>query len=290
VPLATEVMLAALGELYSVSFTPAGVPGWHPDVEAYDLRDAAGQHLARIYCDWYEREGKTLGGWMTQAWYATDGGPHHLGLVVNMPRSGADLHQLRIVWHEFGHVLHFAFCRSRYRLRSPDYGALDFIEAPSRIMEQWPLSPEILRRMGVDERVAAGVRAEQRFRIASRRLVRLARPAIDLALHRGQDPLAAKQRYLPVPVEPDDATLAQFGHLFGGNYGGGHYTYTWATVLAADLFTRFAAAGVLDPATGRDYAARVLAPGAERDPADLVRDFLGRDPGLAALLAEDGVG
>jgi Zn-dependent oligopeptidase len=143
--------------------------------------------------------------------------------------------------------------------------------------------------MGIDERVATAVRAEDGFRTASRKMVRMARPAIDLALHRGEDPVAVKPRHLPVPVDPADATAAQFHHIFTGGYGGGHYAYQWAGVLDANLFARFAAEGVLNPATGRDYAEKVLSPGAERDPAELVRDFLGHGVVVAAALTRDGV-
>src|SRR6266498_3430938 len=287
VPVATarRVMLDALGELYTVTFTPADAPGWHPDVEAFDLRDASGRHLARIWCDWYVRDGKRPGGWMSGPWLATDGGPHLVSVVTNIPRAGADMGDLRIMWHEFGHAMHFAFTRTRYRLRSPDDGPLDFIEGPSRSMENWPLEPQILRRMGVEERAAAAARAEERFRTASRKMARMVRPALDLALHRGEDPLPVKQRHLPVPVDPADATAAQFHHIFAGHYGAGHYAYQWASVMDADLFTRFTAEGILNPATGRDYAQKVLSAGAERDPADLIRGFLGRDLNLHAVLA-----
>jgi oligopeptidase A len=290
VPLATEVMLTALAELYQVSFTRVDAPGWHPDVETYDLRDAAGEHLARIWCDWCVREGKQPGRWFTTPWFGAGTGASQLTVVTNMPRSGADLGELRIMWHEFGHCLHYAFTRTRYRQRSPSWCPHDFIEGPSRIMEEWPLDPEILRRMGVDERAAAAARAEDGFRVASRRMVRMVAAALDLALHRGEDPGPVKQRHLPVPLDPADATATEYGHVFGGHYGAGHYAYSWAGVLAASLFTRFAAEGLLNPVTGRDYATRVLAPGAERDPAAMVRDFLGHAPSLAALLARDGIG
>jgi oligopeptidase A len=200
-----------------------------------------------------------------------------------------DLQDLRVMWHEFGHAMHFAFTRTRYRLRSPDHGPRDFIEGPSRIMENWPMEPEILRRLGVDEQVAATARAEEQFRLASRKMARLIRPALDLALHRGEDPRSVKQRHLPVPMDPDDATAAHFAHIFGGGYAASHYTYQWAGVLDADLFSRFAAEGTLNPDTGRDYVEKVLAPGAERDPADMVRDFLGRDVSIDAMLARDNV-
>ncbi|HEY9484800.1 MAG TPA: M3 family metallopeptidase [Micromonosporaceae bacterium] len=286
---ARSVMLDALAELYAVTFTAAEARGWHPDVEAFDLHDAAGRHLARIWCDWYVRGGKQPSGWMSAPWLGTTGGPHLLTVVTNIPRTGAAIGDLRIMWHEFGHAMHFAFTRTRYRLRSPDDGPLDFIEGPSRIMENWPLEPVILRRMDVDEKVAVAARAQHQFHIASRKMVRLVRPALDLALHLGEDGRSVKQRYLPVPVDPADATAAQFHHIFASHYGAGHYAYQWAGVLDANLFTRFADEGVLNPATGRDYAEKVLSPGAEREPADLIRDFLGHDVRLDAALARDGV-
>jgi oligopeptidase A len=287
---ARQVMLDALAELYGVSFARSDAPGWHPDVEAFDLRDGSRRHLARIFCDWSLREGKRpFGGWMSCPYLATDGGPHVVTVVTNLPPAGANLLQLRIMWHEFGHALHFAFTRTRYRQRSPDDGPRDFIEGPSRIMENWPLEPEILRRMGVPAETAQAARAEDRFCTASRGMARLVHPAIDLALHRGEDPLPVKQRHLPVLVDPADATAAQFHHVFAGEYGASHYAYQWAGVMDADLFTRFAAEGILNLATGRDYAEHVLAPGAERDPSDLIRDFLGRDVTVRAVLVRDGV-
>ena len=98
-----------------------------------------------------------------------------------------------------------------------------------------------------------------------------------------------KQRHLPVPVDPVDATAAQFRHVFVNEYGASHHAYQWAGVMDADLFSRFAAEGILNPATGRAYAEGVLAYGAERDPSDLIRGFLGRDVTVQAMLERDGV-
>jgi oligopeptidase A len=92
-----------------------------------------------------------------------------------------------------------------------------------------------------------------------------------------------------VPVHPDDCFAASFRHVFAHGYGGSHYAYRWAEVIGADLFSRFAADGILNPATGRDYAKKVLSRGNEQHPADLVRDFLGRDVSLDSLLRCDGI-
>jgi oligopeptidase A len=287
---ARRVMLDALAEMYAVTFAPAAVAGWHPDVEVWDVIDTDGRHAARIWCDWFARTGKSAGGWMSLL-HTDSGGGVHLGTVcANFPRTEIGIFHLRIMWHEFGHAMHHAFTRTRYRLLSSIHVPLDFAEAPAKVMENWVFAPEVMARMGVDPEVAETARAEDRVRAASRKIIGLIRPALDLAVHRGDaDPVAVKQRYLPVPVEPDDATIAHFFHIFGSDYEAAHYAYQWAAALDAELFTRFAADGVLNPATGRDYAERVLAPAGEREPADLIRDFLGRDISLDAMLARDGI-
>jgi thimet oligopeptidase len=54
-------------------------------------------------------------------------------------------------------------------------------------------------------------------------------------------------------------------------------------VIAKDLFSAFAAAGLFDATTARRYRDTVLAAGGSRDAADLVADFLGRPYDSAAF-------
>lgn len=79
-----------------------------------------------------------------------------------------------------------------------------------------------------------------------------------------------------------------FGHMMGG-YDGGYYGYLWSEVFAADMFTRFAAEGVLNAKVGREYRDRVLARGRTVEPSVLLKDFLGRDPNEAAFLKMTGI-
>ena len=74
-----------------------------------------------------------------------------------------------------------------------------------------------------------------------------------------------------------------------GGYDAGYYGYLWSEVFAADMFTRFAREGVLNPKTGRDYRDIILAKGRTEDPDELLREFLGRAPNEEAFLRQIGI-
>jgi oligopeptidase A len=127
----------------------------------------------------------------------------------------------------------------------------------------------------------------------------LALSAADLAAHINYDPhdemslseylRPLKQRYLAVPVATYDAWVTTFNHVFAGGYDAGYYSYKWAEAIEADLFSRFARDGVLNPAVGHRYRDLVLARGSEAEPDELITAFLERPSNLDAMLERDGM-
>ena len=105
---------------------------------------------------------------------------------------------------------------------------------------------------------------------------------VDRADHR------LRQEIIGYPVDPSEHFAASFGHMMGG-YDAGYYGYLWSKVFADDIFTRFAAAGVLSPKVGHEYREDVLAPGRSVDPEVLLDRFLGRKPNDRAFLIQLGI-
>jgi oligopeptidase A len=139
------------------------------------------------------------------------------------------------------------------------------------------------------------------FRAANAQMRQLGFGFADLLVHvrynaeKDGDPVKYTRRILqdfsPVPLPPDHAMIAGFTHLFSSpvGYGSGYYSYKWAEVLDADAFTRFRDNGIFSQEIGHEFRTKILSKGDSEDPAELYRQFMGREPDAQALLRRSGL-
>ncbi len=305
--------------IFGVTVREAQAPGWHPEVKFYEMHADDGVHVASFYTDWFPRDSKRGGAWMN-AFRA--GGPSaegfrpHLGLMCgNMTPPSGDTgtallshDEVETVFHEFGHLLHQSLSRVPVRQLAGTSVAWDFVELPSHLMENWTWNRETLALFArhyqtgealPDELYARMVRARN-FRAANFAMRQYSFGTVDLSLHTRYTPADGDiltyarelaSRFQAVPPLPDDARIANFGHLFSSpvGYAAGYYSYKWAEVLDADAFTRFEREGVLNRAVGRDFVNAVLSRGNSAPPAQLFEEFMGRAPDPEALLRRSGL-
>jgi thimet oligopeptidase len=180
---------------------------------------------------------------------------------------------------------------------------VDFVEAPSQMLENFVYQPEVLALITEDPaHPGQTMPADLIARIARARTydagVRYTRQVFlamfDQQLHSGGavDPDAVEHQLrasiTALQVDPREHAVASFGHLMTG-YDAGYYGYLWSKVFADDMFTRFQQAGVLDPKTGLEYRNDILARGREEDPDVLLAKFLGRAPDEHAFLRLLGI-
>ncbi len=297
----------------------SGAPVWHPDVKYYGIYDADDTLLAAFYADWYPRESKRGGAWMDA--FLT-GGPKgagfqpHLGLIcgnLTPPLEGAPAllthRDVETIFHEFGHLLHHSLSRVEVRSLSGTSVAWDFVELPSQIMENWCWEREALDLLAahyqtgqpIPEDLFQKMKRARTFRSANAQMRQLGFGVVDLALHMKYSPQTdgdviaygrrLLQEFSPAPLPEDHALLAGFTHLFASpvGYGAAYYSYKWAEVLDADAFTRFRSGGIFSHEVGRDFRDKILARGDSQDPAELYRNFMGRDPDPNALLERSGL-
>ena len=284
---------------------------WHPDVGFYEVRDEAGAHLGSFYTDWFPRETKRQGAWMdslVSGGPTRDGGfdPHLAFIGGNFTPPTATRpallthREVRTLFHEFGHLLHHTASRVEIPARGGVNVAWDWVEVPSQIMENWCWEREALDLFArhhetadpLPDAMLDRLLAARRFMGGWMQMRQLSFANLDLELHRtwrGEVPVmdyaaAALRPFVPSDRFVERHILPSFAHLFGGGYASAYYSYIWSETLEADAFSRFADEGVLNAATGRAFRDCVLSQGDRRDPEELFRDFMGRDPDPGALV------
>lgn len=315
-----EGLWTLVNRLYGIRVTEeTNVPVWDEQVKFYNIHDEDGAFLGGFYADWYPRENKRGGAWMDgllTGGPAADGFKPHLGLICGnlTPPIGEKPallthREVETIFHEFGHLLHHLLSRVEIRSMAGTSVAWDFVELPSQIMENWCWEREALdlfaKHWQTGEPVPEGLfqkmKRARTFRAANMQMRQLGFGFIDLLLHirytpeRDGDPVEYSRRVLqdfsPAPLPPKHAMIAAFTHLFASSvgYGAGYYSYKWAEVLDADAFTRFRDNGIFSREIGTDFRTHILSKGDSEDPAELYKQFMGREPDPNALLVRSGL-
>ncbi len=309
------------GRLYGIRFVEAkDIPVYHKDVKVYDVLDKDGSHLALFYSDFYPRESKRGGAWMTS--FRDSGGiPEQrplISIVCNFTKptptkpSLLTFGEVTTVLHEFGHALHGIFGKGKYPSLTGTSVTRDFVELPSQIMENWAVEEEFLKMAGrhyktgevIGKDLIAKIKRARNYNSGYAFVRQLAFGITDMALHtmpkekilqintpedleRLENRLKDKCKLMPA-VE-GTAFCPSFNHIFSGGYAAGYYSYKWAEVLEADAFSLFKKNGIFDRKTAGSFRENILEKGNLEDADILYRNFRGRDPKPEALLIRDGL-
>ncbi|MGY1723112.1 M3 family metallopeptidase [Blastococcus sp. SYSU DS0533] len=303
--------------LYGFRFTPrADLAGYHPDVRVWEVTDADGAAVGLYLGDFFAREGKRGGAWMSSFVRQS----RLLGtrpVVVNnlnVTRAPAGrptlltLDEVNTLFHEFGHALHGLSSAVTYPRFAGTAVPRDFVEFPSQVNEMWALWPEVLahyaRHVDTGEPLPASVveaiDAARLWGEGFATLEYLAATLLDQAWHR-----LTPGTEVGDPVEFERAALAEAGvaselvppryrttyfqHVFAGGYSAGYYSYIWSEVLDADTVEWFKENGGLRRENGEVFRQRLLAVGGSVDPLEAFRAVRGRDADPMPLLRRRGL-
>jgi peptidyl-dipeptidase Dcp len=298
--------------LYGISFKPANLPVYHPDVKVYEVTDSDGSFLALFYADFIPRDTKRSGAWMTEFRGAKiENGVEQrpfISLVTNFTKPTPDTPSLithdefTTMLHEFGHSLHGILGKGRYPSMTGTNVDHDFVELPSQIMENWAYEKEYLSTFArhyqtgdpLPDSLINKIKASKNYLSAYYHMRQLQFGILDMSYHTRTAPIegeiirfekeALKSTDVLTSV-PECITSTSFSHIFSGGYAAGYYSYKWSEVLAADGFSLFEEKGIFDRETAAAFR-HLLEQGGSVDPAQLYRDFRGHDPEPSALLKQ----
>lgn len=303
--------------LYGITYTErTDIPKYHADVTTYEVKDENGKYLGVLYLDFFPRDGKRSGAWMTsfKSQYmenGTDNRPH-VTIVCNFTKptetkpSLLTFGEVTTFLHEFGHGLHGMLTRCTYKSLSGTSVARDFVELPSQFMENFATEKEWLDKVAVHyqtgekmpEELLQKIIDSRNFQSGYASIRQLSFGMMDMAWHSMNEPFtgdvvafeknAISRTSLFAPVEGSCSSSA-FGHIFAGGYAAGYYGYKWAEVLDADAFAAFKEVGIFNHDIASKFRKEILERGGTRKEMESYVAFRGQEPGVEALLKRSGL-
>ncbi len=303
--------------LYGIQFKLVDtVPVYHPDVKVYEVIDQDGTFLSLFFSDFFPRQGKQGGAWMTEfrGQWNIDGQDvrPHISIVCNFSKPTATkpslltFDEVNTFLHEFGHALHGIFSGVTYPSVSGTNVYQDFVELPSQIMENWIVEKEWLDLFAVHYKTGEPIPGDLLTRLIDARNFlegyaterQLGFGFCDMAWHTLSEPFngdvitfdqSASGKTRIFPVLAGTSTAPAFSHIFAGGYAAGSYGYKWAEVLDADAFSRFKEEGVFNRSVAESFRRNILERGGSEHPMVLYRRFRGQEPTADALLERSGL-
>ena len=307
----------AATRLYGITFKELdNIPVYQPDVRVFEVSDTDGKPLALFYGDYFKRDNKNGGAWMST--FVTQskllGTRPVIYNVANLPKPAPgepaliSFDDVTTLFHEFGHALHGMLADTVYPSLSGTATARDFVEFPSQFNEHWAMYPEIFEHYARHYQTGAAmpkdlrdkIKSAQNFNAGYRMTELLAAAELDMQWHTLpagmplQDPdafekAALTKTHLDLEAVPPRYRSTYFSHIWAGGYSAGYYAYLWTEMLADDAYQWFEENGGLTRANGDRFRQMVLSRGNTEDLAAMYAAWRGRAPKVDAMLKDRGL-
>lgn len=312
----TNGIFTCCQKLYGITFRKnTAIPTYHKDAIPYEVVEN-GQVIAIVYVDFFPRESKRSGAWMTnfREQEIKDGKNviPIVSLVFNFTKPTADKPSLlnfdetQTYFHEFGHGLHSIFSKCTYRSLAGTSVSRDFVELPSQFFEHWSCDPEVMRMYAkhyktgevIPDSLIAKISASSTYGQGFINTELLAASFLDMFYYSITEPQkinvaefekSSLEKIGLIPEIISRYRSTYFQHVFTTGYDAGYYSYTWAAVLDNDAFEPFKKNGVFDPATAKSFRTNILEKGNTEESMILYKRYRGAEPSIEPLLKNRGL-
>ena len=307
----------AANKLYGLTFKERhDIPVYQKDVRVFTVYDKDGSELGLFYCDYFKRDNKSGGAWMSNF----VGQSKLLGtkpVIYNVanftkPAPGQPalltFDDVTTMFHEFGHALHGLFANEEYPTLSGTNTARDWVEFPSQFNEHWALYPDVLKHYAVNYKTGKPIPQSLVDKIKKSRTwgqgyalgELLAASELDMQWHTlpasapEQDvdqfeETALAKTHTNYENVPPRYRSSYFLHIWANGYAAGYYAYQWTVMLDDDAYDWFTKHGGLTRANGQRFRDMILSKGHTEDYGTMFRAFYGKDPEVGPMLEDRGL-
>lgn len=307
----------AANQLYGLTFKERkDIPVYQPDVRVFEVYDKDGKPLALFYADYYKRDNKNGGAWMSN-FVGQSKLMGTMPVIYNVanfskPADGQpallSYDDVITMFHEFGHALHGMFADEQYPTLSGTATARDFVEFPSQFNEHWASNPKVFANYAVNYKTGEPMpkalvdkmKKARNFNKGYDMTELVSAALLDMAWHTlpASAPKQDADKFEQQALTKDNINLSYvppryrssyFQHIWGNGYAAGYYAYLWTEMLADDAFAKFQDDGGLTRANGDKFRKMILSRGNTEDLAKMYKDWRGRDPNVKAMLKNRGL-
>ncbi|MEX0845370.1 MAG: M3 family metallopeptidase [Balneolaceae bacterium] len=306
-----------MNRLFGITFEERDdLPIYHPDVRVFDVLDEDGEQIGLFYGDYFARDSKRGGAWMS-SFVSQSHLLNQKPVIVNVlnidkPASGEpaliSFDNVTTLFHEMGHGLHGLFSDVNYPSQAGTSVPRDFVEFPSTFQEDWAIHPDVLKNYAVHhetgkqipDALLEKVIAAQEFNQGFDTQEYLAATMLDMEWHlitaddipgdvETFEKEALAKYDLDNEVIPPRYKSPYFSHIFSGGYAAGYYAYIWSEILAADAFAYMKEEGSLTRQNGDRYREFILSRGGSAEAMELYSKYRGTEPDVRHLLVRRGL-
>lgn len=307
----------AATQLYGISFKERkDLPVYHPDVRVYEVFDKDGTSLALFYTDYFKRDNKGGGAWMSN--FVDQSRLLNTKPVIynvanfTKPASGQpallSYDDVITLFHEFGHALHGMFAVQQYPSLSGTATARDFVEFPSQLNEHWASDPKVFAHFAkhyqtgepMPQALVEKLRKADKFNKGYSMTELLSAALLDMHWHmlNSSQPLQDVDKFETESLQKDKVDLSYvppryrssyFQHIWGNGYAAGYYAYLWTQMLADDAFQDFTEQGGLTAENGQRFRDKILSQGNSQDLEKMYVDWRGKEPSIEPMLINRGL-
>jgi peptidyl-dipeptidase Dcp len=307
----------AANQLYGLTFKRrTDIPVYNDDMRVYTVYDKDSTELALFYCDYFKRDNKSGGAWMSNIVEQSRllGTKPVIYNVCNFTKPAAgepaliSFDDVTTMFHEFGHGLHGLFADQTYPSLSGTSVARDFVELPSQFNEHWALEPSVFAHYATNyktgepmpKELVEKIKKSQKFNQGYALTEILAAAELDMQWHvipagdsiKSVDDFeteALKKTKLDLPQVPPRYRSSYFLHIWGNGYAAGYYAYLWAEMLDDDAYAWFQQHGGMTRANGQHFRDMILSRGNTEDYNQMFYNFAGRKPDIKPMLENRGL-
>ncbi|MGN2244082.1 peptidyl-dipeptidase Dcp [Frateuria sp. GZRR33] len=307
----------AANQLYGLTFKERhDIPVWQPDVRVFEVFDKDGTSMALFYCDYFKRDNKGGGAWMSNLVEQSTllGTKPVVFNVANFtkPAPGQpallSFDDVITMFHEFGHALHGMFADTRYPSLSGANTARDFVEFPSQFNEHWATNPKVFAHYAINykthepmpQALVDKIKKARHFNSGYDMTELVAAALLDMGWHTlpADAPKKDADKFemdvltkdkINLPYVPPRYRSSYFQHIWGNGYAAGYYAYLWTQMLADDGFEWFKENGGMTRANGDRFRKMVLSRGNTEDLAQMYKAWRGKEPSVEPMLIDRGL-